>query len=74
MLHEEGQRFQVALDALSRSHGDLLKRGIDAAKQLFIHAARLVQVTMESHLVFNAGPFLYFTIPEVSFTDICCKI
>ncbi|XP_077296461.1 cell division cycle protein 45 [Arctopsyche grandis] len=59
---DSNQNFQTALDALSRCHGEILKKGIEIAKKILINGGRQIQASMENHAIVNMGPFLCLTL------------
>lgn len=63
---DDNQRFQNALDALSRCHGDILKKGIETAKKILINGGRQIQTCMESNLIVKMGQFLYLPLHSVT--------
>lgn len=63
---DSNQNFQNALDALSRCHGEILKKGIEIAKKILINGGRQIQSSMENHAIINMGPFLFLTLQSVT--------
>ncbi|XP_002403235.2 cell division control protein 45 homolog [Ixodes scapularis] len=60
------ENFFQALDALSWSHTDTLRRGIQQAKGRLLAVAQQVHSFMNLGSIICAGPFLYGTLPDGS--------
>lgn len=56
--------FLEALDSLTRANKEMLDAGIEQAKQFLYAVYRQVQISLTSHQVHSAGPFLYFVLTE----------
>lgn len=56
--------FLEALDSLSRTNKNIIEFGIEQAK-LFLDAVfKQVQISLQSHQIHSAGPFLYYILNE----------
>lgn len=56
--------FLEALDSLSRTNKEMLDTGIEQAKHFLYAIFKQVQISLQSHQVHSAGPFLYYILNE----------
>lgn len=56
--------FLEALDSLSRTNKTNLDSGIEQAKLYLVAVFKQVQISLQSHQIHSAGPFLYYVLNE----------
>ncbi|KAF5301095.1 hypothetical protein FQA39_LY10914 [Lamprigera yunnana] len=58
------ERFQIALDCLSRSHKNLLNAAIEKGKGVMLSLFKTVQAALDMKRIISAGPFVYYIVQE----------